>query len=638
MRKHYKSSFTPVFTILIMVLMACTRHTSDPRLLAINRTIEESPNKALSELKKINPDSLDKDSRHIRDLLIIKASDKAYITHTSDSLILDVLDYFESHKEDPYYPEALYYGGRVYSDLGDLPTALDFFRKAADNLPVSNDHLKFRANILSQTGNILNRLRLHDEANTYLTEVVDIDHNLKDTSTLPEDVMALVYNHIYNNNFSLANNLIVETLKNDGLPEEKRRNLFVLLAVTKYKTENVNEALRIIQNEGKALTNDESSDILAYRAQIYYRAGMLDSAYVMAKRLIHHSEYINKRIGYRILISPEIRPRIPIDSLNHYIDEYSDGMESYLDENANQAALMQQTSYNYSKHVRSQEETSQVNSSLIKWVLSLVFLLLISNTLSFLCFGWQRKKIRLLRHTLEDLSHHKDEEITSLRQKLKDISVRKDKEVGALNRQLVEQSNQKNEEIAGLRQKIMELFESKNGNTPDNGHTEKTNPLILNNADPTGMHPASSVNNRPSINELRSDIKNKLKTFIDNNEELPAIPSEILNSNIYSFIQSRLNDKKPIKDDDDSWEQIRNLITTISPEFIKTINMLSGGNLSSLELQTVLLIRLGMQPQQLATLTNRGKSTMVARRKAISKKILDEEIAPQNLDILIRIL
>ena len=356
MRKHYKSSFTSVFTILIMVLMACARHTSDPRLLAINRIIEESPNKALSELKKINPDSLDKDSRHIRDLLIIKASDKAYITHTSDSLILDVLDYFESHKEDPYYPEALYYGGRVYSDLGDLPTALDFFRKAADNLSSVDNNLKFRATILSQLGVILNRLRLHKESNNCLKEVVNIDRELNDTVNLPVDIMVLAINHINNNNYSLASDLIVESLKNDSLSEENRRNLFVLLAVTKYKTENIDEALRIIRNEGKALTNDESSNILAYRAQIYYRAGMLDSAYVIAKRLIHHPEYINKRIGYRILISPEIRPRIPIDSLNHYIDEYSDGMESYLDENANQAALMQQTSYNYSKYARSNEK------------------------------------------------------------------------------------------------------------------------------------------------------------------------------------------------------------------------------------------------------------------------------------------
>lgn len=49
--------------------------------------------------------------------------------HTSDSLILDVIDYYSSNDDRNLYPEVLYYGGRVYSDLGDYPTSLSYFRK-----------------------------------------------------------------------------------------------------------------------------------------------------------------------------------------------------------------------------------------------------------------------------------------------------------------------------------------------------------------------------------------------------------------------------------------------------------------------------------------------------------------------------
>ncbi len=65
-------------------------------------------------------------------LLTIKARDKAYITHTSDSLILEVLHYYEKRKDKKHLPEAYYYAGRIYRDLGDAPQALEYFFKAID--------------------------------------------------------------------------------------------------------------------------------------------------------------------------------------------------------------------------------------------------------------------------------------------------------------------------------------------------------------------------------------------------------------------------------------------------------------------------------------------------------------------------
>ena len=62
----------------------------------------------------------------------MKIADKNYVTHTSDSLILRVIDHEESHKGDGRYAEALYYGGRVYSDLGDYPTSLKYFQQSLE--------------------------------------------------------------------------------------------------------------------------------------------------------------------------------------------------------------------------------------------------------------------------------------------------------------------------------------------------------------------------------------------------------------------------------------------------------------------------------------------------------------------------
>lgn len=113
--------------VFVLLLLGCSENKHDSRLIDIASTISDSPQEALTRLDSIDYGKLSEADRHYYDLLSIKATDKAYITHKSDSLTLDVIDYYSRNSEDGLYPEALYYGGRVYSDLGNYPTALEFF-------------------------------------------------------------------------------------------------------------------------------------------------------------------------------------------------------------------------------------------------------------------------------------------------------------------------------------------------------------------------------------------------------------------------------------------------------------------------------------------------------------------------------
>ena len=67
---------------------------------------------------------------------MIKAADKAYIAHASDTGILRVVDYYRAHPDSTLYAESLYYAGRVYSDLGDSPTALKYFQTSVSSCPL----------------------------------------------------------------------------------------------------------------------------------------------------------------------------------------------------------------------------------------------------------------------------------------------------------------------------------------------------------------------------------------------------------------------------------------------------------------------------------------------------------------------
>lgn len=96
-------------------------------------------------------------------LLTIKAKDKAYVMHTSDSLILEVLHYYEDKEDEKHLPEAYYYAGRVYSDLGDAPQALDYFQKAAELLKGSTDY-ELKEVLYSQIGGLFFFQDVYDEA------------------------------------------------------------------------------------------------------------------------------------------------------------------------------------------------------------------------------------------------------------------------------------------------------------------------------------------------------------------------------------------------------------------------------------------------------------------------------------------
>ena len=120
-----------IFMVLLIIAVGCTDYVpQDRRLTAIEELSVSDGPLALDSLLMIDASSLSEADMHYYDFLRVKVADKAYVRHTSDSLILTVIDYERHHKATGRYPEALYYGGRVYSDLGDKPTALSHFQEA----------------------------------------------------------------------------------------------------------------------------------------------------------------------------------------------------------------------------------------------------------------------------------------------------------------------------------------------------------------------------------------------------------------------------------------------------------------------------------------------------------------------------
>ena len=128
-----KHHLTIILSILLLTACGESKHVQFQQLQHIDSIAELNADSAIVMLNAINRDSLwGNDNKFYFDLLKIRANDKAYIAHTSDSEILSVINYFENHDFYNLLPVAFYYGGRVYSDLGDAPQTLEYFQKALD--------------------------------------------------------------------------------------------------------------------------------------------------------------------------------------------------------------------------------------------------------------------------------------------------------------------------------------------------------------------------------------------------------------------------------------------------------------------------------------------------------------------------
>ena len=126
------------FLLFLLFFVACRPSTIQypAILLQADSLAMVNPDSAVKLLDGLAPSMQEEDEpvRRYYSLLTLKAHDKAFLPHESDSLILDLLSYYEEKGDPNLLPEVYYYTGRVMCDLGDAPRALDYFEKALESV------------------------------------------------------------------------------------------------------------------------------------------------------------------------------------------------------------------------------------------------------------------------------------------------------------------------------------------------------------------------------------------------------------------------------------------------------------------------------------------------------------------------
>lgn len=548
-----------ITSILVALIFVCCGHSDpDSRLSNISLLCEQSPKEALDLLNAIPKASLSEKDKHFYDFLSVKVRDKAFITHTSDSLILKVIDYESKHQDNGHYPEALYYGGRVYSDLGDYPTSLKYFQDALSITPAESN-IRLRSVILSQTASLLHELRLYDEAIPYIKELLHID-------SLENNIHALTYDHelmgfVYLNSKRLndANLYFQKALEwSFKLPKKNQYNILVNLAGCELEESNLDSARSLIRSAIDSVSPGYRNLALAYASDIYLKSNLLDSAYIYTYELARSKDPNNRKSGYKKLLSNELISKSSPDSILQYVRDYNKILEEYYDKHESQQALMQQSLYNYQLHEREKTKAfASRNKIMIGFFVSLTLVLII--VVIFLLYRNHTKQTIIRLH--ETIAR-----LDAIQQRKEDFA--QSSEIGC-----------------------------------------------------TPLTPGS--------------LRRQLKERIANLQDIP-LPLNLINSESYAVLLNHAKNGTIIHDSSELWKKLYDLILQDSPDFETNLRLLMGGNIKHHELQTIILIRCGITPSQMAPMLGKAKGSISSRRESLSFKIFGEKTNQKNIDAVIR--
>ncbi|MDE5572206.1 MAG: hypothetical protein K2I94_00370, partial [Muribaculaceae bacterium] len=291
---------------LLLLLSGCGKSDSRLYLESINTVIETDPRLAISKLDSIKDREFNNSDRAYFNLLTIKSHDKAYIKHKNDSLIKEVLAFYENN-QGADFAEALYYGGRVYSDIGNYPTSLNYFHRALDELPDNDANRRLRGQVVSQLGRLLIELRLYSQAIPYLEKSIEYDKLDQDSFSLAFDYELLSGCYLGKKEYTKAEECINRAISiGTNLGNE---NLFTLknrYADVKLKKGESDSALILFRVLIDSIPKDSEPYFWADASQVYYKNGIYDTAYIYAKKIINDHRQACKNIAYFILLKPEI--------------------------------------------------------------------------------------------------------------------------------------------------------------------------------------------------------------------------------------------------------------------------------------------------------------------------------------------
>ena len=576
-----------IYMLIFMSLSSCSNRKYEQTITRADNLMElsqDSARSALAILDSIRPDlsKMGKSTQMRYQLVYAKGMNKGYVDFTTDSLMKEIVDYYDNHGTCQQQMLAHYLLGCVYRDLGDSPASLSCYNDAVEKVDTTSSDCDYKllTRVYEQQGALFLSQSMPQKALSAYQKAEKYAWIAKDTLSA-----VLSYEHLGNIYEYMGNmNKVIEVYENAsrryrqyGYPVQAARALggaIQALILTKQYAK-AKKYMDVFEAESGYFQKDSCYSYINY-SHYYYLKGLYcleshsDSAkYWFTKCQEFAKTNNNKSFSAYAWYLYYIKHQ-QMDSVAKYSEQafaYNDSANLDMERD-----LMQkmQAIYDYDrwKNVAHNEEIKATRANLTLLVSILVSVsVIIIGILTFLVYRKKRKQ--------------------ELQEK-------------------EEQENQIRQQIYYTKQEL-ELLRTVNDRKIADVIKEK----------------------EQTINKLKEDLKDIRDKY--SNSSLSDVDILLKESSIYKRIKYlELHPKETMREND--WIELEETIEQLIPSFIPLLK----NRLNVIAYRICLLVKLEISTSSIAILLGLSSSAISKYRKVMLEKLCGRSGKPKDFDEYIR--
>ena len=576
-----------IYMLIFMSLSSCSNRKYEQTITRADNLMElsqDSARSALAILDSIRPDlsKMGKSTQMRYQLVYAKGMNKGYVDFTTDSLMKEIVDYYDNHGTCQQQMLAHYLLGCVYRDLGDSPASLSCYNDAVEKVDTTSSDCDYKllTRVYEQQGALFLSQSMPQNALSAYQKAEKYAWIAKDTLSA-----VLSYEHLGNIYEYMGNmNKVIEVYENAsrryhqyGYPVQAARALggaIQALILTKQYAK-AKKYMDVFEAESGYFQKDSCYSYINY-SHYYYLKGLYcleshsDSAkYWFTKCQEFAKTNNNKSFSAYAWYLYYIKHQ-QMDSVAKYSEQafaYNDSANLDMERD-----LMQkmQAIYDYDrwKNVAHNEEIKATRANLTLLVSILVSVsVIIIGILTFLVY---RKKRKLELQEKEEQENLIRQQIYDTKQELELLRTVNDR-------------------------KIADVIKEK----------EQT------------------------INKLKEDLKDIRDKY--SNSSLSDVDILLKESSIYKRIKYlELHPKETMREND--WIELEETIEQLIPSFIPLLK----NRLNVIAYRICLLVKLEISTSSIAILLGLSSSAISKNRKVMLEKLCGRSGKPKDFDEYIR--
>lgn len=573
--------------LLVLFLFSCRQEVSlhdvhqkmvyPPALEKIDQLAEVDADHAMLLIDSINAEMAHASEpvQMYYKLLTVKVQEKQKIRHSSSAMMRSVLDYYEQQGDQSLLPEAYYYMGCTYRDLRVYSLALENFQKSLDFALEAGDQATLSA-IYREMAALLTKQELYDNALFTYRQAFQCDSLLHNVSGMVYTLRDIGLIHRQRRTFDSAYYYYNRAERMARTQGDIQLRHVAALEIADLQTDrrDYDKAWETLQPVLTRLTNENRGKANLIAAQIFWHTYKYERVPRYASEVLLYGNFEEKAEVCRFMANIA-HWRKDYDEYGRYMLQYADYKTRDFDADAATAMAEMNSLYNYQQALKENADLAQKGERKSQTIALLVGIIAVLAFLALIAYMYYLRKRDAMRAKLQELENDQQEQkraaersVTEKMERINDLE------------NLLQQSGSEN---STLRQHVEEMQQALN----------------------------QQVANEMKQIKAREDADGELKD------------SEIYRRVIYLINRKRLLTHR-------DYEQLRDTFEALYPDFMKRLMELC--ELSDLEIEISLLRRMGVSPNDIASLTDYSKAHISGVRRSLYTKAFDTKGAPSDWD------